>query len=273
MIMFVGQVERGMLGREAFQELDYKAVFGSIAKWVVEIDSAERIPELVARAFRVAMQGRPGPVVVSLPEDILTEMADVVDAPRVEPADTVPAEADMKALGEIGEGGEEAVHDRRRLALECGRRQIGRRLCRARRYSGRGLVPAGAAVSRRSSELCRRSRHRSQSEACRAHQGGRRSAAGRRPHVGSPVVGLHADRRADAEAEAGARASGRRRARARLSADAGHSGEPDRVCVKACGARYGWARQCGGGGDRACGLSRLVRQSAQTSRTLPVSAR
>jgi acetolactate synthase-1/2/3 large subunit len=98
MIMFVGQVERGMLGREAFQELDYKAVFGSIAKWVVEIDSAARIPEMVARAFRVAMQGRPGPVVVSLPEDILTEMSDVADAPRVEPADTAPSDADMAKL-------------------------------------------------------------------------------------------------------------------------------------------------------------------------------
>ncbi|ETR76075.1 thiamine pyrophosphate protein [Afipia sp. P52-10] len=101
MIMFVGQVERGMLEREAFQELDYKAVFGSIAKWVVEIDSAERIPELVARAFRVAMQGRPGPVVVSLPEDILTEAASVADAPRVEPADTIPADDDMRRLGEM----------------------------------------------------------------------------------------------------------------------------------------------------------------------------
>src|SRR6185295_18455902 len=61
MILFVGQVERGMREREAFQEVDYKAVFGTMAKWVVEIDRADRIPELVTRAFRVAMQGRPGP--------------------------------------------------------------------------------------------------------------------------------------------------------------------------------------------------------------------
>ncbi len=100
-IMFIGQVERGMREREAFQELDYKQVFGSIAKWVVEIDSAARMPELVARAFRVAMQGRPGPVVVSLPEDVLTEMAEVDDAPRVEPADTAPSEADMAKLGAL----------------------------------------------------------------------------------------------------------------------------------------------------------------------------
>lgn len=109
MIMFVGQVERGMLEREAFQELDYKAVFGTIAKWVVEIDRAERIPELVARAFRVAMQGRPGPVVISLPEDILTELSDVADAPRVEPADTSPSDADMAALADLLKGAKKPV--------------------------------------------------------------------------------------------------------------------------------------------------------------------
>src|SRR5689334_10272625 len=67
LILFIGQVARGMREREAFQEVDYKAFFGSMAKWVVEIDRAERIPELVTRAFRVAMQGRPGPVVIALP--------------------------------------------------------------------------------------------------------------------------------------------------------------------------------------------------------------
>ncbi|WP_303827807.1 thiamine pyrophosphate-binding protein [Asticcacaulis taihuensis] len=81
MILFIGQVERGMLGRGAFQEMDYQQVFGSVAKWVVEITDAKRIPEIVARAFRVAMQGRPGPVVISLPEDVLTDLEDVADAP------------------------------------------------------------------------------------------------------------------------------------------------------------------------------------------------
>ncbi len=86
MILFVGQVERAMLGRGAFQELDYEKSFAGIAKWAVEIREPARIPEIVARAFRVALQGRPGPVVISLPEDILTEMADVADAPLVVPA-------------------------------------------------------------------------------------------------------------------------------------------------------------------------------------------
>ena len=98
LIMFVGQVARDMKEREAFQELDYKAVFGSIAKWVVEIDRADRIPELVSRAFHVAMQGRPGPVVVALPEDMLTDMAEVADAPPVSPAVMHPGPAGMEEL-------------------------------------------------------------------------------------------------------------------------------------------------------------------------------
>ena len=98
MIMFVGQVARDMKEREAFQELDYKAVFGTMAKWVVEIDRADRIPELVSRAFHVATQGRPGPVVVALPEDMLTEMADVADARPFTPAVMKPGAADMEAL-------------------------------------------------------------------------------------------------------------------------------------------------------------------------------
>ncbi|MTV13939.1 MULTISPECIES: thiamine pyrophosphate-binding protein [Bradyrhizobium] len=101
MILFVGQVDTGMREREAFQELDYKAVFGTMAKWAVEIDRPDRIPELVARAFRVALQGRPGPVVISLPENMLTETAAVADAPKVEPAATWPAPADLERLGSM----------------------------------------------------------------------------------------------------------------------------------------------------------------------------
>ena len=101
MILFIGQVERGMRGREAFQEIDYVGMFGPLAKWVVEIDRAARIPELLARAFRVAMQGRPGPVVISLPEDMLVESCIVGDAPFVQPAATYPAPSDMAQLGSL----------------------------------------------------------------------------------------------------------------------------------------------------------------------------
>jgi acetolactate synthase I/II/III large subunit len=98
MILFIGQVARGMREREAFQEVDYRQLFGGMAKWVVEIDDAARIPELIARAFRVAMQGRPGPVVVALPEDMLVDQVEVTDVPRVEPADTWPNPAEMAQL-------------------------------------------------------------------------------------------------------------------------------------------------------------------------------
>ena len=85
MILFVGQVATSMKGREAFQELDYKAVFGSVAKWAVEIDDADRIPEIVARAWRTATTGRPGPVVVALPEDMLTTLTDAAPPGRLAP--------------------------------------------------------------------------------------------------------------------------------------------------------------------------------------------
>jgi acetolactate synthase-1/2/3 large subunit len=98
LIVFVGQVARDMMEREAFQELDYKAVFGSIAKWVVEIDRAERIPELVSRAFHIATQGRPGPVVIALPEDMLLDIVEVKDACAYVPAIAYPSPHDMAEL-------------------------------------------------------------------------------------------------------------------------------------------------------------------------------
>src|SRR3546814_3843489 len=73
MILFIGQVGRGMTEREAFQEIDYSRMFGQLAKWVAEIDDAQRIPEMVSRAFHTATSGRPGPVVLALPEDMLSE--------------------------------------------------------------------------------------------------------------------------------------------------------------------------------------------------------
>ena len=77
MILFVGQVGTDMKGREAFQEIDYRAVYGTVAKWAVEIDEVSRLPEIVARAWTTATTGRPGPVVVALPEDMLTTVTEV----------------------------------------------------------------------------------------------------------------------------------------------------------------------------------------------------
>src|SRR3954468_16318598 len=90
LIVFVGQVAREMRERDAFQELDYRAVFGSIAKWVTEIDDPARIPELVSRAFYTATSGRPGPVVIALPEDMLVERCVAQDAQAFEPVETAP---------------------------------------------------------------------------------------------------------------------------------------------------------------------------------------
>ena len=98
LILFVGQIAREYREREAFQELDYRAVFGSIAKWVTEIDDAARVPELISRAFHVATSGRPGPVVIALPEDMLVERVVATDAPACEPVETSPGPADMRRL-------------------------------------------------------------------------------------------------------------------------------------------------------------------------------
>ncbi|MGL4728068.1 MAG: thiamine pyrophosphate-binding protein [Bosea sp. (in: a-proteobacteria)] len=91
MILFVGQIERGMREREAFQEVDYRAAFGPLAKWATEIDDAARIPEIISRAFHVATSGRPGPVVIALPEDVLTDMVEVADAKACQPIETHPS--------------------------------------------------------------------------------------------------------------------------------------------------------------------------------------
>jgi acetolactate synthase-1/2/3 large subunit len=101
LILFVGQIAREMREREAFQELDYRAVFGSIAKWATEIDDPVRIPELVSRAFYTATSGRPGPIVMALPEDMLAERIAVPDAPAFEPVETWPGAADMRRLQQL----------------------------------------------------------------------------------------------------------------------------------------------------------------------------
>jgi acetolactate synthase I/II/III large subunit len=84
MILFIGDVDRGTRDREAFQEIDFQAMFTPIAKWAARIDDARRIPEYVARAYATAMNGRPGPVVLALPEDMLLDEVEAVDRPRVE---------------------------------------------------------------------------------------------------------------------------------------------------------------------------------------------
>ena len=106
MILFVGDVDRGTRDREAFQEINFEAFFGPIAKWAARIDDPRRIPEYVARAYATAIGDRPGPVVLALPEDMLLEEAEAVDRPRVErvaqgvDADALDHLADLLATAE-----------------------------------------------------------------------------------------------------------------------------------------------------------------------------
>ncbi|MBG6154865.1 acetolactate synthase-1/2/3 large subunit [Labrenzia sp. EL_159] len=98
MILFIGQIERAMREREAFQEVDYRQMFGGIAKWVAEIDQADRVPEFISRAFHVATSGRPGPVVLALPEDMLVETATVAQPPAWQQVETHPGLTQMAEL-------------------------------------------------------------------------------------------------------------------------------------------------------------------------------
>ncbi|MEM9604996.1 MAG: thiamine pyrophosphate-binding protein [Pseudomonadota bacterium] len=100
LVLLVGQIARGQRGRDAFQEVDYVQTFGQMAKWVAEIDSAERVPEMLARAWHTALNGRPGPVVLALPEDMLREHATAVVPGRIEATAPAPTDASMAALAE-----------------------------------------------------------------------------------------------------------------------------------------------------------------------------
>ena len=101
MILFVGDLDRADRDREGFQEIDFPAFFGPIAKWAARIDDARRIPEYVARAFRVATAGRPGPVVLALPEDMLRDAVEVPDRPPVPPVAECPDPGAIAALFEL----------------------------------------------------------------------------------------------------------------------------------------------------------------------------
>ncbi|MFF7400289.1 thiamine pyrophosphate-binding protein [Achromobacter sp. NPDC008082] len=101
MILFVGQVGNDFIEREAFQEIDYRRMFGQMAKWVAQIDRTDRIPEFISRAFAVATSGRPGPVVLALPEDTLWGTARVADLPRYPRVHSHPGAADLARMTQL----------------------------------------------------------------------------------------------------------------------------------------------------------------------------
>ena len=101
LVMFIGLVGNEMAEREAFQEIDYRRMYGPLSKWVAQIDRVERIPEYVSHAFHTAMAGRPGPVVLALPEDMLFSQAAVADVPHYKTVRPAPAPADMREVGRL----------------------------------------------------------------------------------------------------------------------------------------------------------------------------
>ena len=101
MILFIGDVARGDRDREGFQEVDFPAFFAPLAKWAARIEDARRIPEYVARAWRVATAGRPGPVVLALPEDMLRDEVETADRPCVAPLAEAPDPGAIQALFEL----------------------------------------------------------------------------------------------------------------------------------------------------------------------------
>src|SRR5271170_6824137 len=178
MIMFVGQVAREMREREAFQELDYRAVFGTMTKWATEIDDPARVPEIVSRAFYMATSGRPGPVVIALPEDMLVERVAVADAPPFALVETSPGAAEMSELADL-------VAKAERPIFILGGSRWSQAGCEAiARFAEAFAMPVATSFRRAHlfhplhPLLRRRSRDRTQSEAAGAGQGGRPRRAG-----------------------------------------------------------------------------------------------
>src|SRR6266540_2282555 len=145
MLLLVGQVARSDRGREAFQELEVARVFATMAKWTAEVGDPARIPEVLARAITVAMEGRPGPVVLSLPEDVLAE---VTTAPDACPASVVQAAPSPARLAELRRL---LVGSRRPLLLAGGPGWTGPAAADLRAFVERSRLPV--AVSFRSQDV------------------------------------------------------------------------------------------------------------------------
>ena len=243
MILFVGQVGGDFVDREAFQEIDYRRMFGSVAKWAAQIDRAERIPEYVAHAFRIAMSGRPGPVVLALPEDMLSARAEVSDAPRIDATGAAPGPALVAAAAE------RLAAAKRPLVIVGGSRWDAA-ACLALREAAEALALPVACGFRnqdlfdnRHPLLRRRRRYRHQPQARRARPRCRRAARDRRAAGRNDDVGLHAARAARPRAGADPRPPGRRRARPGLPARARDRRDARRVPRGATVVRVAYRRQ------------------------------
>ncbi|WP_043615828.1 thiamine pyrophosphate-binding protein [Ensifer sp. ZNC0028] len=142
MILFIGQVQSEAREREAFQEIEYRRAFTEVAKWVGEIDDPARIPEFVTRAFAVATSGRPGPVVLTLPEDMLTRSAEAPAAKPYQPVEGHPGPAQVKRLGEMLSAA------KRPIAILGGTRWTSESVAEFQRFAERWKLPVGCSFRR-----------------------------------------------------------------------------------------------------------------------------
>ena len=142
MILFIGQIARGTVEREAFQEVDYRRMLGQFAKWVAQIDDPRRIPEFLSRAYHVATSGRPGPVVLALPEDMLTEAAEVADAQPYRRVETWPGDGPMMTLRDMFGGA------KRPFLLLGGSAWDGEAVAQIESFAAANRLPVGCAFRR-----------------------------------------------------------------------------------------------------------------------------
>jgi acetolactate synthase-1/2/3 large subunit len=142
MILFIGQVQRDAREREAFQEVEYRRAFTEFAKWVGEIDDVRRIPEFVSRAFAIATSGRPGPVVLTLPEDVLVEE---FDAPQAKPS--TPVEAHPGAV-QIADFAEMLKDAKRPLVILGGTRWTEESVAQFQAFADKFKLPVGCSFRR-----------------------------------------------------------------------------------------------------------------------------
>ncbi|MEY9718596.1 thiamine pyrophosphate-dependent acetolactate synthase large subunit-like protein [Sinorhizobium fredii] len=142
MILFIGQVQRDAREREAFQEIEYRRALTEVAKWVGEIDDPARIPEFVTRAFAVATSGRPGPVVLTLPEDMLTESAEAPAARAYQPVESHPGPAQMARLATL------LADAKRPIAVLGGTRWSAESVAEFQRFAERWQLPVGCSFRR-----------------------------------------------------------------------------------------------------------------------------
>ncbi|MCC2112003.1 MAG: thiamine pyrophosphate-binding protein, partial [Hyphomicrobiales bacterium] len=142
LILMIGQVQRGARDREAFQEIDYRRFFGGIAKWVAEIDDPARLPEYISQAYHTAMAGRPGPVVLALPEDVLSAQARAPAAAAARGAEIHPGAEDMATLGALLQKAE------RPIAILGGSRWSERAVADFAHFAERFDLPVGCSFRR-----------------------------------------------------------------------------------------------------------------------------